>query len=88
MEEIDMALYFLEYDLVKQKNYDALFKALQDFGAHRHLLSSWSFSYGYTGASAALRDHFQQFMDGDDRLVVSEVIDWASNNALAAPNNT
>jgi len=88
LETIDMALYFLEYDLIKQKNYDALYTALQQFGAHRHLLSAWSFKYANSGASVSLRDHFQQFMDADDRLVVSEVVDWASNNALAAPHRT
>lgn len=81
-----MALYFLEYDLIEQENNDALCTALQNFDAHRHLLSAWSFHYAPSGASIPLRDHFRQFMDEDDRIVVSEIVDWASINTLAVPN--
>lgn len=82
-----MALYFLEYDLVKQKDYQPLYDELARIGAVRHLLSAWSFKHNAPGASVQLRVHFQQFVDADDRVMVAEVVDWAGINLLGKPHN-
>ena len=79
-----MALYFLDYDLRKQRNYQQLYDELERFNAVRMLESSWCFNRINTTA-ANLRDHFKQFIDGDDGLVVSEVTNWATQGVLKTP---
>ena len=80
-----MALYFLDYDLRRERNYQALYDELGRFKAVRMLESSWCFTRANTTA-AGLCDHFRQFIDADDGLVVAEVTDWATYKALKAPN--
>lgn len=80
-----MALFILDYDLRKQRNYQPLYDELARFGAVRMLESSWAFNRFNTTA-AGLRDHFRQFIDVDDGLVVAQVTDWAAYNALKSPN--
>lgn len=72
-----MALYFLDYDLRKQKDYDTLYAELKRLGAVRHLKSAWSLKQDKTGMSTAVRDHFRQFIDKDDGLMIAEVTEWA-----------
>ena len=79
-----MALYFLDYDLRKTRNYQPLYDELANFQAVRVLESSWCFNRFNTSA-AGLRDHFKQFIDSDDGLSVVEVTDWATRNALGTP---
>jgi hypothetical protein len=81
-----MALYFLNYDLRKQRNYQPLYDELQKFNAVRILESLWCFNRINT-KSSGLRDHFKQFVDGDDGICISEVTDWATLNALKTPND-
>lgn len=81
-----MALYFLDYDLRKQRNYQALYDELARFKAVRVLESSWCFNRINTSA-ANLRDYFKQFIDADDGLSVAAVTDWATYKALKTPNN-
>lgn len=81
-----MALYFLEYDLRKQKDYQKLYDELEKFDAVRMLASSWCFNRINTTA-AGLRDHFQQFIDDDDGLFVSEVNSWATRNTKGTPKD-
>lgn len=80
-----MALFFLEYDLRKQRNYDALYTELGEFGAIRILKSLWCFNRVGTSASG-LRDHFKKLIDSDDGIMVSEVTDWAAYNVDGNPN--
>lgn len=80
-----MALFFLDYDLRKQRNYQALYDELARFNAVRMLESSWCFNRINTNAGN-LRDHFKKFIDTDDGLVVSEVTNWATYGALKSPN--
>jgi hypothetical protein len=80
-----MALYFLEYDLRKQRDYKKLYDELVNFGAIRILKSLWCFKRVNT-TSKNLRDHFCQFIDKDDGLIVAEVTDWASINTDSNPN--
>lgn len=81
-----MALYFLDYDLRKNRNYDKLTDELKSFGAVRILESLWCFKRLNTSAGG-LKDHFKKFIDNDDALCVSEVADWATYNTLGTPND-
>ena len=81
-----MALYFLSYDLNNNKNYPALYEELARFNAVRILKSHWCFKRVNTSAGG-LRDHFKKFVDADDGLSVSEVVDWATFNAEKTPND-
>lgn len=81
-----MALFFLEYDLRKRRDYQPLYDELDRFEAVRVLESLWCFKRVNT-TSAGLRDHFKQYIDGDDGLSVAEVTDWASFGAIGTPND-
>lgn len=78
-------LFFIDYDLRKQRNYQPLYDALKSFGAIHVLESTWCFHRKGTTAST-LRDFFKQFIDADDALAVTEVCDWATWNTLGHPN--
>ena len=79
-----MALYFLDYDLRKTRDYQKLYEELANFNAVRVLESSWCFKRLSTNC-AGLRDHFAQFIDADDGLCIVEVIDWATRKVLNTP---
>jgi hypothetical protein len=80
-----MALFFVEYDLRKQRDYSRLTTELEKLGAVRILLSSWCFKRENTNA-VQIRDHLKQFIDSDDGLCVSVVTEWATHNTLSNPN--
>jgi hypothetical protein len=80
-----MALYFLEYDLRKQRNYKPLYDALATFGAVRILESLWCFNRDNTN-SGGLRDYFMTLIDNDDGIIVSQVSGWASFNVKGLPS--
>lgn len=82
-----MALYFVSYDLVKNKDYSKIIDELKRLNARRMLKSNWCLTRPTSGESKNLRDHFQKFIDSDDRLVVSEVTDWAGLRMMDNPNN-
>jgi hypothetical protein len=82
---LDMTLYFLDYDLRKQRDYQKLYDELSRIGAVRILQSLWCFKATNTNP-AAIRDHFKQFIDSDDAICVSEVVNWATWNTLGNPN--
>ncbi len=79
-----MALYFLSYDLRKQRNYQPLYDELSKFTATRVLESVWCFQRINT-TTANLRDHFAQFIDLDDGLLVVEATSWAGRKTLKSP---
>lgn len=80
-----MALYFLEYDLRKQRNYKPLYEELARLKAVRILESLWCFKRINTNTTG-LRNHFMTFVDNDDGLTVSEVTSWATFNAQGMPS--
>lgn len=80
-----MALYFLDYDLRKKRDYQKLYDELAKFQAVHILESLWCFNRVNTSA-AGLRDYFKTFVDSDDALCVSEVTDWATWNTLGVPS--
>lgn len=81
-----MALYFLNYDLRKTRNYQSLYDELAKFNAVRILESLWCFKRTNTSATS-LRDFLKQFVDSDDGICVSEVAHWATWNTIKTPND-
>ncbi len=67
-----MALYQINYDLRKQRNYDALFERIKAYGTWCHPLeSAWIVS---TSQSAVqVRANLLQAMDDDDGLLVTRL---------------
>lgn len=81
-----MGLYFIEYDLRKQRNYKPLYDELASFGAVRVLESLWCFNRVNT-TTVNLRDHFRRLIDNDDGIILSEVSNWASYGTQGNPQN-
>ncbi len=81
-----MALYFLTYDLRKERDYQRLYDEFENFNAVRILDSTWCFNRVNTSPSG-LRDHFKKHIDGDDGLMVSEVTKWASSRTDGTPKD-
>ena len=79
-----MALYFVEYELRKKRDYPKLTEELESLSAVRVLNSYWCFNRINTSAER-LRNHFKQFIDKDDAIMVTEVKDWAGTNLLSSP---
>lgn len=76
--------YLVSYDLLRPgQNYDGLINAIKQLGGKRVLLSAWAF---YSTATAVqLRDHLRQFIDQNDRLLVTGINGWASWNVINPP---
>jgi hypothetical protein len=81
-----MASFVLSYDLRNQRDYQPLWDELARFNAVRVLESLWWFER-YQTKAAGLRDHFRQFLDQDDGLMVMEITDWATIRARALPKD-
>jgi len=77
------SLFFLDYDLRKQRDYKPLYAELARFSAKRLLESSWCLNAN--GTAEGVRDHFKKFVDADDGLWVAQVTDWATYNTTATP---
>ncbi len=80
----EMRMFWVSYDLIKQKDYQRLLDRLKQLGAKKVVLSVWALRGDYTCVS--LRGDLQQYVDGDDRVLVVESTDWASGNALIDAN--
>lgn len=78
--------YLVSYDVdTPGKDYQKLWNELERLGGKRVLLSEWIVRNDAT--PAVMRDHFRQFIDANDRLLVSELTDnWASWNLMFDPN--
>jgi len=83
---MNKVLYILSYDLIKDKDYQKLYNELSNFKAKRVLESVWCFKYE-PDKSSYLRDHFTQFIDKDDRLLVVRAYGWAGRKLLFSPND-
>jgi len=81
-----MALYFLSYDLRKQRDYQKLYDELNSFKAISVLESLWCFNRINTSAKD-LSTYFRTFVDSDDGLIVMECTNWASYNTNSTPND-
>jgi hypothetical protein len=67
-----MAVYQINYDLRKQRNYESLYERLKSYPTRcRPLESCWLIS---TRQSASqIRDYLTEVMDKDDRLLVTRL---------------
>jgi hypothetical protein len=63
-----------------------MMQVLAKANAVQVLESLWCFKRVNTTAGE-LRDHFKQFIDGDDRLSGAEVTHWATYNTLGTPKD-
>jgi hypothetical protein len=81
-----MATYFLSYDLRNSRNYQKLYDELERFKALQVLESMWCFNRINTSAGK-LRDHFKNFIDSDDGLLIVESSNWATFKANGTPND-
>lgn len=79
-------LYFLSYDLCNERDYETLYKELENFKAVRVLESVWCFKRVNTNAER-LRNYFNNFIDKDDKLLVTESAEWATYNADGTPKD-
>jgi hypothetical protein len=72
--------YILTYDLVGEpRRYQPLWDALRRDNAVTILQSAWVVRTGES--SVALRDRYRQYIDSNDRLWISEVVQsWAYYN--------
>lgn len=78
-------LYFIDYDLRKERDYQTLYDELHRLKAIQVLESCWCLRI--EGSSAVvIRDHFNKFIDANDGIMVSEISDWASYNTNGHPN--
>ena len=80
--------YTISYDLNRPgQNYQPLWDALRQIGAHRVLQSHWITRRNNTSASG-LRNYLQQFIDSNDRLFVIclDNDNWAGVNLMTDPN--
>ena len=79
-----MNTFFLSYDLRNNRDYKSFYDELSSFNAVKMLDSCWYLNRRNTDA-ATLRDHFRQFLDSGDRLLVSRADGWATYNAADSP---
>lgn len=81
-----MTTYTVNYDLIKTKDYQRLWNELTRLGAHRTNESFWLVNVNNTAKQ--LHDHLKNYIDGDDRLWVSELTaNHYYCNAMAGTNN-
>lgn len=75
------SLYLISYDLRKPgQYYNNLWSALARISAKRTLESVWIARS--TANAEALRNYLQQYIDSNDRLVVTQMGGWASFNTM------
>ena len=80
--------YSVSYDLnAPGQSYDRIIGELERLGGKRIMYSHWVVNRTNTSAGG-LRDHFQGFIDANDRIMVIELdgTNWASYNLMFDPN--
>ncbi len=77
-----MKPFLISYDLDKPgQKYEGLIARLKEHGAVRVLLSQWALKTSWTAVQ--LRDDFKRYIDSNDRLLVTQVADWAYHRIMA-----
>ena len=79
--------FTLLLNLHNQKDYQKLYDELNCLKAKSVLESTWCLIQEGNKTAKQIRDHLQRFIDSDDALMVSEVNNWASYNAINTPND-
>lgn len=80
-----MALYFVSYDLRKDRDYDDLYDLLGTLNAKKVLESTYCFNADKTAKE--LREQFREHIDADDGVCVNEVTSWATFGTHNTPND-
>ena len=77
-----MKPYLISYDLDKPgQNYERLTARLKQLQAVRVLMSQWALKSAYDAKE--LRDDLKRYVDSNDRILITEIRDWASYNLMA-----
>ncbi len=77
-----LKLYTVTCDLLQAGDYASLQQRLRTLGARQLLRNQWALRTSHSATQ--LKDILREFMDGADRIVVTEVgAEWASRRALA-----
>ena len=80
-----MALFAVSYDLVKNKDYQELWDEMKRLGAHKALLSLYLLNLSNEEPDE-VRDHFANFIDSDDRLLVIKLTDASASRCFKGTN--
>jgi hypothetical protein len=78
-------IYYISYDLIREKDYSALIDAIKKIGPWWHQTrSGWMVVADST--SVQLRNHLKTFMDNDDKLFIVRINsqDWAGAGFTSA----
>jgi hypothetical protein len=76
-----MKAYLVSYDLDKPgQDYTKLIDRIKQYGAVRVLKSQWAL--GTTLTAVQLRDDLKDYIDSNDRMLVTAIGDWASWNIM------
>ena len=81
-----MSLYFVTYELRKDRDYDEIIGELEKFNATRVLNSHWCLKKENTTAKE-LVNYFRKYIDSDDAIIVSKSMDWVSLRTKSTPND-
>lgn len=77
--------YLISYDLtLPGQNYPRLYTELQRAGAKRVLQSAWAMST--TASATQIANWLRNYVDANDRIVVTELNNWASIRSMADIN--
>lgn len=88
-----MSSFIISYDLISNKDYNALYDAIKAYGTYAHILESvWIIRS--SGSSVSIRDNLVSYIDSDDKLFVAkldgqsawrnlsnEISNWLKSNA-------
>ena len=81
-----MKVFFVDYDLRGERDYETLHAELESLGGIKVLKSLWSLKLNDEVDCKTLRDHLLEFMDEDDGLIVSQVVAYAYSHVDNAPH--
>lgn len=82
-----MKIFFVDYDLRGDRDYQTLYDELNRLHGIRVLESLWSLKLNDNTTCVSLRDHLMQFIDSDDGIIVSEVVAYAYSRVDNKPHS-
>ena len=82
-----MKIFFVDYDLRGDRDYQTLYDELNRLHGIRVLESLWSLKLNDNTTCVSLRDHLMQFIDNDDGIIVSEVVAYAYSRVDNKPHS-
>lgn len=82
-----MKIFFVDYDLRGDRDYQTLYDELNRLHGIRVLESLWSLKLNDNTTCVSLRDHLMQFIDNDDGIIVSEVVAYAYSRIDNKPHS-